>query len=41
MEPIYIVLLINLIIWAGIFGYLLKLNHQVRELRKKLNNLRK
>ncbi|HID37938.1 MAG TPA: CcmD family protein [Calditrichaeota bacterium] len=37
MEPIYVVLIINLIIWAGIFYYLTRLNKEVDELKKKLN----
>lgn len=36
MEPIYIVLFINLIIWAGIFAYMLGTDKKIKELSKKV-----
>jgi CcmD family protein len=39
MEPIYIVLIIILIIWIGIFGYMIYLDKEIKNLSKKLKNL--
>lgn len=39
MKPVYVVLIINLIIWSGIFGYLVVTNKKVAELKKKLDSL--
>jgi CcmD family protein len=39
MEPIYIILIIILIIWGGIFGYLLYLDKEVKNLLKKVKKL--
>ncbi|MBD3226273.1 MAG: CcmD family protein [Caldithrix sp.] len=39
MNPVYVVMIINLIIWAGIFGYMLNLSKHMSALRKKLNKL--
>jgi CcmD family protein len=39
MEPIYVVLIIILIIWCGIFGYMYYLDKEVRKLSKKIKNL--
>lgn len=39
MEPIYVVLSIILIIWAGIFGYMLYLDKEVKMLIKKVKKL--
>ena len=41
MEPIYVVLIIILIIWCGIFGYMLYLDKEVKNLSKKVKNLNK
>ncbi|MBN2424580.1 MAG: CcmD family protein [Calditrichaceae bacterium] len=41
MEPVYVVLFINLVIWTGLFVYLYKINNQVRKLNGKLQNLQK
>ena len=41
MEPIYVVLTIILIIWIGIFGYMLHIDKEVKSLVKKVNNLEK
>ena len=35
MKPIYIVLSVNLLIWAGIFSYLLHLESRLRRLEKQ------
>ena len=35
MEPIYLVLVIILIIWAGIFGYMIYLDKEIKSLSKK------
>ncbi len=39
MQPIYIVLSINLIIWAGIFGYLFSTDKKIAELSRKIERL--
>jgi CcmD family protein len=41
MEPIYIVLIIILIIWCGIFGYMLYIDKEVKNLLKKVKKLDK
>lgn len=41
MEPIYIVLIIILVIWTGIFGYMLYLDKEVKLLIKKVKKLEK
>lgn len=39
MEPLYIVLGIILIIWIGIFGYMMYLDREVKNLNKIVKNL--
>jgi CcmD family protein len=39
MEPIYLVLIIILIIWLGIFAYMFYIDKEVRQLSKKIKNL--
>jgi CcmD family protein len=39
MEPIYVVLIIILIIWCGIFGYMLYIDIEVKKLSKKIKKL--
>lgn len=39
MEPIYVVLAIILIIWIGIFGYMLYIDKEVKSLIKKVKKL--
>lgn len=39
MQPIYVVLSINLIIWAGMFIYMLGTDKKITELNKKLKHL--
>jgi CcmD family protein len=34
MAPLYIVLIVIVFIWSGIFGYLLHLDKQIRSLRE-------
>ncbi len=41
MEPIYTVLIITLIIWAGIFGYMFYMDREVQRLKNKLENFEK
>lgn len=41
MEPIYVVLIIILIIWSGIFGYMLYIDKEVKNLSKKIKKLEK
>jgi CcmD family protein len=41
MEPVYTVMIITLIVWFGIFGYMLYLDNQVKKLRKKVQNFEK
>jgi CcmD family protein len=36
MQPIYVVLIINLIIWSGIFGYMLKIDREILQIKRKL-----
>ncbi len=39
MQPIYVVLIINIIIWTGIFSYLLTTDKKIKTLKKKLDQL--
>jgi len=39
MEPVYVVLIINLIVWSGIFGYLIVTDRKVNALKKKMSAL--
>ncbi|MGD9489306.1 MAG: CcmD family protein [Calditrichaceae bacterium] len=39
MEPIYVVLIINMIVWTGVFGYVFYLNGQVKKLKKRANEV--
>ena len=41
MEPIYIVLVIVLVIWIGIFGYMLHLDKEVKRLKNYLEKIEK
>jgi CcmD family protein len=41
MEPIYVVLIIILIIWVGIFGYMFYIDKEVSKLSKKVQQLEK
>lgn len=41
MEPIYIVLVIVLVIWMGIFGFMLHLDKQVKVLKKIVEKFEK
>ncbi len=41
MEPIYVVLIIIIIIWCGIFGYMLYIDKEVKNLLKKIKKLEK
>ena len=36
MADLYVVLSINLIVWIGIFGYLLSLNSKLSKLKAKI-----
>ena len=40
MEPIYIVLFIVIVIWIGIFGYMLRLDKEVKKLNEELKKLK-
>lgn len=37
MPDVYIVLGINLIVWAGIFGYLVSLHTKISKLKSKID----
>ena len=37
MSDIYVVLGINLIVWTGIFGYLLSLHSKISKLKSKID----
>lgn len=39
MNPIYVVLIINLIVWTGIFGYIVYLNKEVVRLKKEVQKV--
>ena len=39
MEPIYLVLVIILVIWLGIFGYMFYLDKEVKQLSEKLKKM--
>ncbi len=41
MEPTYVVLLINLIIWVGLFTYVFSLNKNISELKDQIERLKK
>ena len=41
MEPIYTVLIIILIIWGGIFGYMFYLDKEVKKIYSRINKLKK
>ena len=41
MQDIYVVLIINLIIWTGIFSYQMKLNSEIKRLKEQLNETEK
>jgi CcmD family protein len=41
MTPIYTVMTIIIIIWIGIFSYMIHIDSQIKKLRKKLQNLEK
>lgn len=34
MKPIYIVLIVNLVVWAGVFALLLSLDSRIKKLEK-------
>lgn len=39
MEPIYEVLIINMIVWMGVFGYVVYLNGEVKKLKKRADKV--
>jgi len=39
MEPIYIVLVIIVVIWIGIFGYMMHLDKQIKVLKKMVKKI--
>ena len=39
MQPIYVVLIINLIVWVGIFSFQFATDNKVKQLSKKLDRL--
>jgi CcmD family protein len=41
MEPLYVVLIILIFIWTGIFVYMRHLDKQVRDLNEKFKKLEK
>lgn len=38
MEDIYVVMIVILIIWIGIFGYTFYLDKEIKELKQKLDS---
>ena len=41
MQPLYVVLIVILIIWCGIFGYMLYIDKEVKNLVEKVRKLEK
>jgi len=41
MQPIYVVLIINLIVWGGIFFYIFKLNLNLNRLKIRFDKMEK
>lgn len=41
MEPIYVVLVITIVIWSGIFGYMMYIDGQVKKMRKIVDKFQK
>lgn len=41
MEPIYLVLVINLIVWTGLFSYIFFTNNKINDLKNKIDKLEK
>jgi len=39
MQPLYVVLIVILIIWCGIFGYMLYIDKEVKKLVEKVKKL--
>ena len=39
MEPIYIVMIIILVIWTGIFSYMLHLEKEVKKIAQRLKKV--
>ncbi|RLD14100.1 CcmD family protein [candidate division KSB1 bacterium] len=39
MDPLYVVLIINLIIWLGIFLYVNKTDREIKRLKKEVEEL--
>ncbi len=39
MEPIYVVLIINLIIWLGVFLYVNKTDREIKRLKREIEDL--
>lgn len=40
MEPIYTVLIIIIVIWVGIFGYMFHLDREVKKISEKLDSFK-
>ena len=38
MEPLYVVLIINLIVWGGIFYMITRISKEVDELKSRIDN---
>jgi CcmD family protein len=41
MEPVYIVLIITVVIWLGIFAYMFHLDKQIDVLKRMVNKFEK
>ena len=41
MEPIYLVMIIILVIWTGIFSYMLHLDKEVKKISQKIKKFEK
>ena len=41
MSDIYIVMFINMLVWVGIFGYMVHLHSKIKKLKDKILELKK
>ncbi len=40
MDPVYVVLIINLIIWLGVFLYVNKTDREIKRLKREIEDLK-
>lgn len=39
MDPVYVVLIVNLIIWLGVFLYVNKTDREIKRLKREIEDL--